>query len=426
MKDCDNRPKLQRSAKAYFYKCDVEYSNLDDTTRFIEISAELHKGLSLYQSIVQDIGYYELDCNVIHKTICELIAILRYGNMPLYEEEQINCVLCLFKNLDFKGCVDLFANELLQRFFSIKNKKGEIEYCQKFIKPKPFFGLCKANKISGEECLNRVTHANGWFDVDEDWLRNNNPWQSIVPLYYGYKLYDPTKMFALQEDLNLLKEFNSNKQNSEFHYHLEIPAEPWQGNPLTASIVILSLNPGWKEECNKTHAMNLPVGAISEGIFAEKRASLLFNVHSFMPQDILFKDFNKLGDNYWEKRLSNIRAAVPEMEASEFYQKFALIQYCAYTSKRYGGDFKGNTCLPSQLFTKELIRYIAYNRPDVKFLILRAKDRWKALLDDDVWYTMLPRIISPKPNQYRSQLINRTTLYEHDFESLVESIKAKQ
>lgn len=425
MKECNNRPKLQRGIKTYFYKNDVEYSNLDDTTRFIEISAELHKGLNLYQSIVQDIEYYKLDCNIIHKTICELIAILRYSNQPSYKDEQNNTVLCLFNNMDLKGCVDLFSNELLQRFFSVKSKNGEIEYCQKFIKPQPFFSLCKAGKISVEECLNKVTHANGWCDVSEDWLRENNPWQSIESLYYGYKLYDPSKTFALQEDLNLINSFNSNKQNREFHYHLEVPAEPWQGNPLTANIIILSLNPGWKEECNKDHALQLPVGPVSEGIFAEKRNSLLFNVHGFMPQDRLFEDFNKLGDNYWEKRLSYIKEAVPEMDSSEFYQKFALVQYCAYTSEKYGGGFKNNAYLPSQLFTKDLIRHIVYHRPDVKFLILRAHDKWKALLDNDVWYAMLPRIISPKPNQYRNQRINRTTLYEHEFDSLVELVKAK-
>ena len=38
-------------------------------------------------------------------------------------------------------------------------------------------------------------------------------------------------------------------------YHLEIPAEPWQGNPLKAKIIILSLNPGWQEKNNKDKSL---------------------------------------------------------------------------------------------------------------------------------------------------------------------------
>ena len=59
-------------------------------------------------------------------------------------------------------------------------------------------------------------------------------------------------------------------------------------------------------------------------------------------------------------------------------------------SIEYGGGFDKRKYLPTQIYTKELIRYIAYNRPNVKFVILRAEDKWKNLLDADVWETMLP------------------------------------
>jgi hypothetical protein len=86
----------------------------------------------------------------------------------------------------------------------------------------------------------------------------------------------------------------------------------------------------------------------------------------------------------------------------------------------YGGGFHKEKYLPTQNYTKELIRYIAYNRPDVKFIILRAENKWKELLDADVWYTMQPNtIIAKYPIQQR---FNKSNLGEKEFEELMDII----
>ena len=149
----------------------------------------------------------------------------------------------------------------------------------------------------------------------------------------------------------------------------------------------------------------------------------------FLQKDIPYQKetadaINLLSENYWKgdgKKTGRLSVLKPDtMDEFEFYKKFAVVQYCAYTSKEYGGGFHKGEFLPSQRFTKDLIRYIAYNRSDVKFVILRAEDKWKNLLDADVWYTMLPNtIIAKYPIQQR---FNKANLGAKEFEELMDII----
>lgn len=422
---------LPRDVKAYFYPDCAEFSELDNTSRFIEISLALHNGLNLYDVIARYIAQKEeMDETselAIKKTLCELIVELRFAtNVNAIKEKDVEYSL-LIDNLSLKESAELFSNELMQRFF-YKDKNGKIECFQKFITYKSPLFLCQKCELSKEDFIAQVTHPTGWKNVCEDDLRKNNPWKRLSEKYYGYKLYDPSKTFATEEDLPMLERYNNSKAAPQCKYHLEIPAEPWGGNPLTADVIILSLNPGWKEECNKNEAIKLEHRpSISESIFAEKRNTLLLNVHGFMPMvgygatEEIYKAFNKLGDNYWEHKLSWLRNAVPEIDNIDFYQKFALVQYCAYTSEKYGAELERGNYLPSQLFTKDVIRYVAYNRPNTKFVIFRAIDKWKELLDEDVWYTILPRLIVG--NSYRQQTLSPTNLGEANFQALVDVIK---
>lgn len=422
---------LPRDIKAYFYPNCAEFSELDNTSRFIEISLALHNGLDLYDTITRYIAdkedMSETSELAIKKTLCEFVVELRFAtNVNAIKEKNTECNL-LINNLSLKESAELFSNELMQRF-CYKDKNGEIEYFQKFITYKSPLFLYEKCELSKEDFIAQVTHPTGWECVCEDDLRKNNPWKRLAEKYYGYKLYDPSKTFAIEEDLPMLERYNNSKATPQCKYHLEIPAEPWGGNPLTADIIILSLNPGWKEECNKNEAIKLEHRpSISESIFAEKRNTLLLNARAFMPMvgygatEEIYKAFNKLGDNYWEHKLSWLRNAVHEIDNIDFYRKFALVQYCAYTSEKYGAELERGNYLPSQLFTKDVIRYVAYNRPNTKFVIFRAIDKWKELLDEDVWYTILPRLIVG--NSYRQQTLSPTNLGEANFQALVDVIK---
>ena len=272
-----------------------------------------------------------------------------------------------------------------------------------------------------------ICHPTGYKEINKNWLIENNPWRTLAQEYQGYDLYSTTRTFAVESDRELLELYNNTKKNDNHKYHLEIPAEPWQGNPLTAKIIILSLNPGWQEKYNKDIALEISKKRnITESIFKEKQRTLLFEADGFFPYDKKIVDaISMIGENYWrgdDKKAGRLSVLKPDtMDEFDFYKKFAVVQYCGYTSKEYGGGFDNGKYLPTQIFTKELIRYIAYNRPYVKFVILRAKDKWKNLLDADVWETMLPNtIIAKYPIQQR---ISRVNLGEDKFEELMNIIK---
>ncbi len=63
--------------------------------------------------------------------------------------------------------------------------------------------------------------------------------------------------------------------------------------------------------------------------------------------------------------------------------------------------------LPSQELTKKLIRYLAYEREDVVFVIMRSAAKWKELLDADVWEKMQSRLIV---NKNMSQSLSENNL----------------
>ena len=76
--------------------------------------------------------------------------------------------------------------------------------------------------------------------------------------------------------------------------------------------------------------------------------------------------------------------------------------------------------LPSQKLTKKLIRYLAYEREDVVFVIMRSVAKWKDLLDADVWEKMQSRLII---NKNMSQSLSKNNLGKKNFNMLIECLK---
>lgn len=396
---------LPRPWKAYFFIGCTEWSEIDDEDRFMDLTFALDNGFNLLDCV----GDCIRDCDM-KTAICHLIASLRYRESRLNERQETISILS--QNLALEELANLFRIELLIRFSYQTDEDGNLTFFQKYIGRGPL-------------TPDFICRPTGWHNVSEESIKHDNPWRSLAEIYQGHDLYSTTRKFFMDADWDLLNHHNETKKNENHHYHLEIPAEPWQGNPLKAQIIILSLNPGWKEKYNKDVAEKIPV-QIAEEVFKEKQSTLLFHAEGFFPFRKEIADaISNIGENYWrgvENKKGRLSILKPDsMDEFEFYKKFAVVQYCAYTSKEYGGDFKNGKYLPSQLFTKELIRHIAYNRPEVKFVILRAEKQWKSLLDSDVWYTMRPNtIIAKYPIQQRFYAGN---LGEKEFEEIQKIIR---
>ena len=420
-----NEYTLPKPLKSYFYIGCAEWNDIDDNERFMDITLAFKKGFNLNQCLEECIGECSsIDENEAKRALCHFISILRYRKSQQQDRKLTKQVL--EDNLGLKELSELFKIELLLRYSCNTNKEGKHTFVQTFISGEPVALYLNKHKKDTPSIKDIICHPTGFKRIDEEWLKKNNPWSQLALSYQGYDLYSTTRTFAVEEDRELLDHYNKNKKNGNHHYHLEIPAEPWQGNPLKAKIIILSLNPGWQEKYNKDVAIEFGKdGKIAEAIFKEKQRTLLFEAEGFFPNhQETTEAISRLGENYWrgdDKTKGRLSVLKPDtMDEFEFYKKFAVVQYCAYTSKEYGGGFHKEQLLPTQKYTKELIRYIAYNRPDVKFVILRAENKWKELLDADVWYTMRPNtIIAKYPIQQR---FNKSNLGEKEFEELMDII----
>lgn len=414
---------LPKPWKSYFCPNCTEWNEIDDSERFMDLTLALNDGFKLFECLEEHINEYEsFRERDVREAMCHFIQTLRYQKSSKNDRELTELVLD--ENLNLRELIELFRVELLMRYSYKANKDGKLIFSQRFITGEPVSSYLNKHQKTANEIRDLICHPTGWKETSEESLRANNPWNSLALTYQGYDLYSTTRTFAVDADRELLVRYNEMKKNEHHKYHLEIPAEPWQGNPLKAKIIILSLNPGWQEKYNKEVALTFHAHT-SESIFMEKKRTLLFEAEGFFPYQKETADaINLLSGNYWKgdgKKTGRLSVLKPDtMDEFEFYKKFAVVQYCAYTSKEYGGGFHKGEILPSQRFTKDLIRYIAYNRSDVKFVILRAEDKWKNLLDADVWYTMLPNtIIAKYPIQQR---FNKANLGAKKFEELMDII----
>lgn len=154
-------------------------------------------------------------------------------------------------------------------------------------------------------------------DMTEKELRDCNPWREVADLSAGndFLLSDKHNLVC-SDDKEMIETFNASAK-PEHKYHLNIPAYPWYGNPLTAKVIVLSLNPGYDERQSKIAAMYkmLPQGLV-EGYAIHLRSMLTFDCYSFLPEDfgphgVTTRDLANIHQGYyWQDRLTRSESNV--------------------------------------------------------------------------------------------------------------------
>ena len=234
--------------------------------------------------------------------------------------------------------------------------------------------------------------------MTENELKKRNPWVEIADKLDC--LCSDTTEFVYSKDVDMVRAFNkrvAKSKNCKQGYHpskliLNVPPEPWQGNPLKAKVIFLSLNPGFVEEINwKVAKLLQNEKGILERMLEFHKKTLRLEIDSFFPETnderpIGFKDSISMhGGWYWEKGLAKLLEKVVNNNYTEkqFYRDVAIIQYHSYSSTKYGMEFtKPGYYLESQKFTAELIKYILENK-DTMFVVMRSFKYWKELLEED-------------------------------------------
>ena len=202
---------------------------------------------------------------------------------------------------------------------------------------------------------------------------------------------------------------------------------PFQGNPLTAKVVILSLNAGYVKRVNDYFAKILrQIPPLAMGVCDFMRQNLRLEAESFMPpadsRDIhpdLRDVCNMYGDWYWYDSLTKLRC--DNLSEERIFSGTALIQSLPYASTR-AGNLPHGRLMPSQVFTWKLISHIAATR-DTIFVVPRARDIWKKLLKST--WTRLEnedRLVFTK--NPRCQSLSTNNLSPADYSRLTERLKS--
>lgn len=262
--------------------------------------------------------------------------------------------------------------------------------------------------------------------TDDDIL-NANHWNMVADECHGNEaLFSDDKEYIYPGDEALIKKCNVSATN-DTRFRLNTIPYPFQGNPLTAKVIILSLNAGYITRVNDYFAKILQhFPQLAEGVMRFMRDNLRLDVREFMP-DVQYPmekrpnyqdAYNMLGDWYWYDILSKWLKEGLTME--DIFSNVALIQYIPYASVK-AKDLPKDCILPSQIFAKKMISHIA-NTKDAIFVVSRAVKKWSGLLGA-TWQKLEDEgriIIGKNP---LSQYLTSNNLGEEQYRKIINHLK---
>lgn len=426
----------ERHIKAYVDDCCHEFGQTDTDTKLMHLLYVADKGFDILSQIRDFLDNHpEIAQDSIKQTLAYFVSHLRYPEGDRYFDDQFNMATYLKETLTLEKVLSLLMMEIRLRF-SYTEDADSVVFTQKYLRWDGLASLKKSLKC--EELLKRIVKPTGYYSVSESDIVKENLWPKLDGEYRRSHWYNENvkMVYPNPYEEQVIDEFNQNVKD-DYKYVLGVPAEPWRGNPLKAKIVILSLNPGFKLGVNDKVQYEKYRGSLEDAM-AELINTLSFSVNGLLtPQEYYVKSheefkkkyniknvyvpcgdaLNELSDYYWYKNINRLN--INHKNEYEFFRNFAIIQYCAYTSVSFK-DFPNGVVLPSQELTKKLIRYLAYEREDVVFVIMRSSAKWKQLLDADVWEKMQSRLIV---NKNMSQSLSENNLGKKNFDMLLEHLK---
>ncbi len=426
----------ERHIKAYVDDYCHEFGQTDTDTKLMHLLYVADKGFDILSHIREFLDNHpEIAQDSIKQTLAYFVSHLRYPEGDRYVDDQFAMANFLKETLCLEKVLDLLMMEIRLRFSYTEDDKS-VNFTQKYLRWDSLASLKKS--LKSEELPKCMVNPTGYYSVSESDIVKENLWPTLVGEYMRSHWYNENIKIVYPNpyEEQVIDEFNRNAKE-DYKYVLGAPAEPWRGNPLKAKVVILSLNPGFKLGVND-NVQYERYRAPLEDAMAELINTLSFQVRGLLtPQESYVKSheefkekysmegsqvlcgdaLNEIGDYYWYNNINRLN--INNQKEYEFFRNFAIVQYCAYTSVSFK-DFPRGVVLPSQELTKKLIRYLAYEREDVVFVIMRSAAKWKELLDADVWEKMQSRLIV---NKNMSQSLSENNLGKKNFNMLIEYLK---
>lgn len=177
-----------------------------------------------------------------------------------------------------------------------------------------------------------------------------NPWE---------KLEKNSSEFILQEDRQIIKEFNSKNSKEEFKIHTDILPFPFVGNVLEAPIVLLMLNPGYEQQ-ERDNGFYNEFKDIFWKQLNHKYDEMEYPYYCLNPVIFSYSD-------YWPKRLKKAIIGITEQE---FSKKVCNIQFFPYSSKNMDWSYFKKTLKNNFLESQEYNFYLVRKAMERNALIL--------------------------------------------------------
>jgi hypothetical protein len=221
-------------------------------------------------------------------------------------------------------------------------------------------------------------------------VMGGNPWVSL-PRQAPY---------VLPEDLAVLDGLRR-----EYGLHLDVLPAPYAGDPVRATVCILTLNPGYAETDHEDHLL--------PRYFDQRIAALTFKAE--WPFPYLDPQLATTGGGrYWQSRLRRVLAEVGD--AKRVAQRLMIVEHFPYASQRFDALPE---ILPSQVFSFRLVGELA--RRGCLMVVVRRLREWQLAVPELIERNdQVLRVLVP-----RSGFISPGTLGPQAFERVVAALKAR-
>lgn len=420
---------LPKSVRSYIDCCAHEFGEMDAWTKLAHIAYRVKRGANLLPDFMEDIdlhmnnpayGNYE---DLAKQSIASYIEKLRS------EDKGDVSRIVLPEKMSFSGLFQLLIEEILYRYWESELNDNQVEchfdevhydyndialrYNDKATASRDFIKYI----TTSQETLRNI-------EVDEESIRTKNGWSTLVKDLYGYTVWSDNEKDEriYPGDATFIHNFNKHT-HPRYQYVVGVPPMPFSGNLLKAKVVMLTLNPGYKEEVNKVKCMKL-INSEKEQLLC-----LMRNALSLCGGGIY--DGNECsriqGDYYWQKAFKKLAIEAYGSPSTErfhpIYDDIAFLQLVGYHSFKFRYAV-GIMHLPSTIFTNLLVKYLA-TKTNKTFLCLRSEALWKETFGEELWCKLEAegRIIT-KGHKGMSQAITRGNIKKNNgFDVLVNILR---
>jgi len=356
-----------------------EYGKIDNDTRLLHLAVFVHRGGNLQRYVNRYRAVHSCHwSDALFDTLLSNLVYLRTGDIyhPLR--------LILKKHLNEEQLIRLLTAELKANYVGClwHNKIGEF---RRF--------TMNEYDIDKYQTLEQIIYGELMDKIDiftetAETLRDSNPWLEVADFiaendYTIPDRYDVVHPLDLEVFKRIEKYWDAKEDNKRDLYQLRLgmPPDGTQGDPLTATVVILMLNPGYDERINENDYSILSDEQRRDYI-QSRCENMSFREKICVPTNDtkIGKIINMVNGHYWEKVLDPVFNEL-EKDVLDVRSKIAVVNLMGYKSKKYKLVPKrlfGETPFPTQEYTLRLVRWL--KEQNKLFVMGHGKEYWYNLI----------------------------------------------